>query len=1019
MYAIDLFTTHWSMEDKKQLHQALFNACSKGDLPVVNSLLCECQHMINLKDNTGRTMLHYACQGGYIDLVRNLICEHGADVNIRDDKNQTPLHVAARCGEEEIALCLINEYGCNPNVDGCVGRSLLHDACRGGNVNLVRTLLRDHKADVNAQDNKNSTPLDLAVFYDHVDVAMCLIHEFGSGANSKDAFSLDKSNSSISSPDTSTQELSLTGWTNQLENVLSLIKLFGADARIRTHLGKSLLHRACQHGIVDVVKALLEVLSPLLVDNKGNTPLHISSSNGHVNCMEILLHAKAPILIKNLHGKTPIDVATGEAQPFLQQYMKKNQEQLHLNYEAFRAYAEKKYSGRHPIARVFVLGNAGAGKSSLIESLKRENILHSFERLSESCVPPHTAGIVPSIHMSDTYGRVLFYDFAGDSEYYSSHAAILENLSSSIVGDNLFFIVVDIREDDITIENILYYWVSFIQHQKFNGSNLSLILVGSHSDQAATAEVAEKGELLESCCDVFVDTLALKHANYFMLDCCDPRVYQFGSLKAHFSSLIKQYGSWFITSEGSLLLGLLEKDFNEVTVCSLHTIISHIKDTGLCLPTTAKSIYPVIRSLHDIGVLLLLGDQSRGDSYVILNASKLTNEVHKLLFSKTSFNSIMRKYRLSLRPPFNIGIIPDTIIQEILPPHITEDCLIQLQYCQKISNKDIIAFLPVSTSDVLNQDFLFFPALCRAKKPCLESLPNLNYNISWLAHCSDPHDYLPPRFIHILLLRLVFKFTLSVPTQHRAKISTDHSLTYCQRRCTMWKTGINWLMTEGVECMVEFVDGYKGVVVIAKSSEDRMYNCITVFSKVISCVMEAKAEFCHSIGPSFFLLDSTDETNYLSPDNQFALSDVERALACPEGNDVILSVSGMKMMERVRFLGLCKLTHWHNLFPMDFNVVLYHLRDIVQELYSLGIELGISRSVLGGLEADFPFSTGRRRQELVRIWLSSSVDSSCWWHLVQALWAIDYRVLSAELEKKYGELYMVRLQLHCGNLTFD
>ena len=55
-------------------------------------------------------------------------------------------------------------------------------------------------------------------------------------------------------------------------------------------------------------------------------------------------------------------------------------------------------------------------------------------RVSESVVPPHTAGIVPSIHVNKQYGRVLFYDFAGDPEYYSSHAAILEKLTSSQIG---------------------------------------------------------------------------------------------------------------------------------------------------------------------------------------------------------------------------------------------------------------------------------------------------------------------------------------------------------------------------------------------------------------------------------------------------------------------------------------------------------------------------------------------------------------------------------------------------------
>ena len=98
---------------------------------------------------------------------------------------------------------------------------------------------------------------------------------------------------------------------------------------------------------------------------------------------------------------------------------------------------------------MFVLGNPGAGKSSFVASLKREGFFQSFSKVSESSVPPHTAGIIPSVHTSREYGRVLFYDFAGDAEYYSSHAAIFESLAASRKGDNIFIVVVDLREDDM------------------------------------------------------------------------------------------------------------------------------------------------------------------------------------------------------------------------------------------------------------------------------------------------------------------------------------------------------------------------------------------------------------------------------------------------------------------------------------------------------------------------------------------------------------------------------------------
>ena len=108
---------------------------------------------------------------------------------------------------------------------------------------------------------------------------------------------------------------------------------------------------------------------------------------------------------------------------------------IQAEYEAMLVHAKEVYSGEHHIIRLYVVGNPGAGKSSLVESLRREGFFKSFQRVSESSVPPHTAGIIPTEYYSKHFGRILLYDFAGDVEYYSSHAAILEN----VVEETIYF----------------------------------------------------------------------------------------------------------------------------------------------------------------------------------------------------------------------------------------------------------------------------------------------------------------------------------------------------------------------------------------------------------------------------------------------------------------------------------------------------------------------------------------------------------------------------------------------------
>ena len=206
-----------------------------------------------------------------------------------------------------------------------------------------------------------------------------------------------------------------------------------------------------------------------------------------------------------------------------------------------------------------------------------------------------------------------------------------------------------------------------------------------------------------------------------------------------------------------------------------------------------------------------------------------------------------------------------------------------------------------------------------------------------------------------------------------------------------------------MKCMVELVNGNKGVVVITHSEDDAKENCISVFHHVISCVMEAKAKFCHSIGPQFFLLNPSQSAGYLHEDNLFAMSDVERVLTSREGR-VVLSINGNGELERERIACLCKFTLWNSLFSLDFRSVVHYLEDVVHDLYKLFIYLGLPKSRLDTIEANFPNNVDRRRAELVGVWISSSSpDPPCWWQLVKALKETKYGRLAQDIEIKHSE----------------
>ena len=992
------------------LHYA---AGSKGQWDIVRMLIAEFKADVSSIDSSGWTPLHYACREGQWDILRMLIAEFKADVNCIDSSGWT-LHFACREGQWDIVRMLIAEFKADVSSIDSSGWTPLHYACSKGHLDMVRMLIAEFKADVSSIDSCGWTPLHYACSKGHLDIVRILIAEFEADVNCPDSsgwtplhYACSKGNlemtrmliaefhSSITCKTTcieSSTPLQIAVTFDQERVVLALIREFGCSIYVKDNLGRSVLHCACVESNVSLVRALCEDISPSLVDDDGNTPLHLSSLKGDSDCVQVLLQSNAPVLVRNKSGKTPIDIATGEAKALLGEYMKSNQDNLYLHYDALQERAKKRYSGAKHITRVFVIGYPGAGKSSLIQTLKNEGFFKSLWRVTKDSVPLHTAGIIPSVHTSKHYGRALFYDFAGDPEYYSSHAAILENIASSSKGDNIFIIVIDLSKDHIRIKDILGYWFSFIQHQKFNTKKPFLIAVGSHYDlldkstiKASKMEFQEFGESIQP--DAFC---------FFLLDCCKPQSKEIHQLTSHITSLTEGSPCYVLSFQASILLGLLEKDFSNVTACSVEDVISHIKLTHVSLPVDSTSLFPVLEELHDIGVLFVIGDSSHGNLQIVLNISQLTQDVHKLLFSEES------KLKHNQKSFTDIGILPQSFLEELLPEHITKESLIHLQYCQEISHKDVGAFhLPLTLS---HQFLLFFPALCSLKRSDISWVtpPGLSYSIGWLARCTVPLDYFPPRFLHVLLLRLVFKFTLSAPAE--SQVSAD--LRYFQRRCTMWKAGVHWIMEEGVECMVELVNFHgknNGVVVITRSDRETTENCIKVFNSIINCVMQAKAEFCHSIQPDFFLVDSTEASSNLKEDNLFAMSEVERVLNSLEGKTQVISITGKKVMKLEEIVCLRKCTHWDNLFPVDFSTVLHHLREVDRDLYNLGLHLHLPACHLRAIELDFPTDTDRRRRELVWRWLNSSRDPPCWWRLVQALKTIDHNVSARKIETAYGK----------------
>ena len=892
---------------------------------------------IDSRNSQGQTPLHCACVGGHVGVVEALL-SHDASIYVRDEDGDTPikdahlmqysavlfaifrtlgfyskcvdsqlLHQVCGTGTVEFIDCLLSDFEVDPStLNEGDGNSLLHTAVSCGRLDIAKYLLNKHKLDIECRNSIGQAPLHLICSKTPANSVEGLLdlfnHKYKADIRSKD--------------NEGYQPIHAAALAGRTDVVTNLILNYGCDSNARGHKQRSLLHLALANGYTSTGRILIDDfnLSVHCTDYDGNTPLHLSSLSGQEHSVKMLIYDyHAPIFVRNKAGKTALDLAKDNAiKNAIGEYMRSEHKNLQVEYKQLQSLSIQKFSGERKITKVFVVGHPESGKSTLIESLKRRGIISSLFNISVSAddVPLHTAGIVPSFYDDKYGGRCLYYDFAGDTEYYSSHSAILEIVTQSIVGRSVYIVVANLTKDIVDICNELGYWLSFVSyHAKVIDSahKLKVVVVLSHYDGPNLPEASSKIEGIE----LYLKADS-KNYNAEILDivgaipsnCCKPRSSK--TIEDTLQRISQDAHPYSLSLESTLLHGLLEKDFNNVVACQFTNLVSHVKDTGILLPTTAFGLHPIVKELHDIGLLMMIGrsDEPVENHLLLLNPCTLTNEVHQNLFSKTA----AQKFLSTLGPRYaNMGIIPESYLHKLLPEHITKECLIQLQYCQEFSHTEVgldYTCTVTPNASESKEDLLYFPALCNieSKSASWSSDSDLTFSIGWYAKCKESFDYFPIRFLHVVLLRLAF--TLALPNVSESSVAQAYG-----RRCTMWKNGIHWLMEEEVKCVFEMVDGNKGFVVITKAEEhcDELY---TTLRRIVDTLMQAKSEFCNTALLHHYLLDSDDPQSFKDGDKLFEINDIERVLR--EGKKGVVSVSGHKSIKSSdsRLLMLKNFSYW-------------------------------------------------------------------------------------------------------------
>ena len=131
---------------------------------------------INKCDINGESLLHKCILSKSTEFAKFLLSDQiRANPTLLDKKESLyPLHLCAKVGEIEIAQILLNNQNINPNIEGIYDRTPMHIAALNNQYEFIEKL--SNHFDTNKKDERNSTPLDIAInkHYTKVVESLCM-----------------------------------------------------------------------------------------------------------------------------------------------------------------------------------------------------------------------------------------------------------------------------------------------------------------------------------------------------------------------------------------------------------------------------------------------------------------------------------------------------------------------------------------------------------------------------------------------------------------------------------------------------------------------------------------------------------------------------------------------------------------------------------------------------------------------------------------------------------------------------
>ena len=846
-----------AVRDYKQ-RTLLHHACWNGWYDVAKTLVEKYECDPNATDDVGSTPLHWACHCS-AEIVKYLVLNRRCDPSCRNRYGSTPLHWACRSKQPDIEMVrfLVEDQRCDPSVAQLGGNTPLHFACTIGSLEIVQFLLKDARCNVSCRNDSGETLLHKASQEGHHELVKYLVMERGCNASPKDK---DK--------ETPLHMASAGGHLNVVQ-FLCLDQRCDPNCKTGSE-DWTPLHKACVEGRLSVVKFLVNhcKCSALKTNRKGENPFALACIFEHIDVVVFLLTIidldKAPGTVSRILGS---DVIQG-------------------------VLACKHNHPLRPAFKLFVVGNPSAGKSTLVKTLQNKllntTLIKSMGAQFSNVkgVELKTAGIIP-VHVENSKeGRIIMYDFAGQHEYYSSHAAVMETLASA--PGSLVMIVVDLSRDKDEITHSLNYWSSFIHNLSGQSATKpQLVIVGSHSDVVKACGEQPSVKLSDVCKELYNLSATAKVA----LNCKRLASAGLNVLFDLISSHAKKFQKRFdLDLQAYFVNAIIKQNLSNAIACHFSDISkltaldenAHLRRHDL-IPDSDDDLARHLTTLSEHGQLLFLKNSTDiAKSWVILNKEVLLSEINGILFAPAYFK---QHHDVSTQS----GIVSYSKLKAVFPTYdatMIINFLAHLEFCRKVTESEaaVINGQRFESESLKPEQYYYFAKLVKSARPegISKSIESSHYRCGWYLYRKHNHQFLMCRFNHILMLRLAFKFGLVNQSSMGCGFGTG------KRRFIVWKNGIYWENLDGVEAIVESIDTNQGVMVMLGCPKGKEMQCVQLRSNIIRTVLEAKQQFSAAVEMTENLIhpiDSQLALHLLKLPQAVPLSSITKAIE--DGTQVI------------------------------------------------------------------------------------------------------------------------------------